>query len=263
MFYLKYFFKILIKSPGRGVSLIIFSLLLVFSLGQRPFLEEQFTKLIPENKAGASFFALMSSTEPYQKIASQMTALPGVYKVEVLNEAQIKDEVKSILNTMQVDVKNNLIDLSYVGLKIIYNKDVRPRGQELIRDYLTHLAQEGNITLGAIKSTDALFEKRNLLISNIKEWGYTAYLTLLVVFWGISLLLVRSKIVEASYLLESYQRRNKVGLKMAINGLIFLFICSALMTFSLGMPRFVNLGVAFILFFLGGLLHMKKAEWEN
>lgn len=236
---------------------------MVFSLGQRPFLEEQFTRMIPENKAGSYFFALISSSESYQTIAGQMGVLPGVHKVEILSENQIKEEVKNILGNLQLTNPQAMMDLNYVGLKIIYTRDLKPRAQELVRDYLTHLVGESNITLGAIKSADATLEKRNQLITSIKQWGYTMYLALVLVFWFVALISVRSKITETSYLLENFQRKRKVALKMAINGLSIIFLVSLAITFILGMPKFLNLGFALALFVVGILLHSKNYQWEG
>ncbi len=263
MFYLTQFFKILFKSPLRGFFLFLFSILMVFSIGQKAFLEDQFLKMIPENKAGSYFYALIASTESYQNVARQMTVLPGVHKVEVLSEAQIKDEVKGILGSLQATLSPTTLDLNYAGLKVIYAKDLKPRAQELIRDYLTHLVGEGNITLGAIKLNDQSLDKRNQFIGAIKTWGYSLYLFIIFSFWMISLLSVRVKIAEASYLLESYQRKKKVGVKMASFGLTLIFILSVASTFILGMPQVLNLVVAFVLFVVGILLHSKKYLWEN
>jgi hypothetical protein len=236
---------------------------MVFSIGQKAFLEEQFLKMIPENKAGSYFYALIASTESYQNVARQMAVLPGVFKVEVLSENQIKDEVKGILGSMQISLPQSSMDLNYAGLKVIYAKDLKPRGQELVRDYLTHLVGEGNITLGAIKVNDQSLDKRNQFIGAIKTWGYSLYLFIVFLFWMISLLSVRVKIAEASYLLESYQRKKKVGVKMASFGLSLIFILSVALTFVLGMPQIINLVVALLFFIVGILLHGKKYQWEN
>jgi len=263
MFYLIQFFKILFKSPLRGFFLFLFSVLLVFSIGQKTFLEDQFLKMIPENKAGSYFYALIASTESYQNVARQMAVLPGVHKVEVLSENQIKDEVKGILGALQVDLTQTTLDLNYAGLKVIYAKDLKPRAQELVRDYLTHLVGEGNITLGAIKVNDQTLDKRNHFIGAIKSWGYSLYLFIIFLFWMISLLSIRVKIAEASYLLESYQRKRKVGVKMATFGLSLIFAISVGSTFILGMPQVLNLTVALMIFVIGILLHSKKYQWEN
>lgn len=219
--------------------------------------------MIPENKAGSYFYALIASTESYQNVANQMAILPGVHKVEVLSETQIKDEVKGILSSLQVNLNQATLDLNYAGLKIIYAKDLKARPQELVREYLTHLVGEGNITLGAIKINDQSLDKRNHFIGAIKSWGYSLYLFIILLFWVITLLSVRVKIAEASYLLESYQRKSKVGVKMASFGLTLIFAVSVASTFILGMPQLLNLAVALIIFIVGILLHSKKYQWEN
>jgi hypothetical protein len=263
MFYLVQFFKILFKSPLRGFFLFLFSIILVFSIGQKNYLEEQFSRMIPENKAGDYFYALISSTESYQSVAQQMGQLPGVYKVEILSEAQIKEEVKSVLGSLQVDMNESKLDLNYAGLKVVYGKELKPRAKDLIRDYLTHLVGEGNITIGAIKANDQISDKRAQFISVIKTWGYSLYLFIIFIFWVVSLLSVRVKIAEASYLLENYQRKKKVALKMALNGLMLIFVISVAITFILGMPQILNLAFVFGIFVVGIFLHAKKYFWEN
>ena len=263
MFYLIHFFKIFFKSPIRGLFLVIFSFLLVMSLGQKKLFEEQFTQAIPENKAGPSFYALISATESYQNIARQMQVLPGVHQVEILSEEQIKNEVKNVLGSLQIGSVPNNLDLNYAGIKVVYIKGLKPRAQELIRDYLTHLVSEGNITLGAIRDNGEAFDKRAQFIAAIKTWGYSTYLVVLLSFWFLSLLSMRGKVEEASYLLENYQRKTKVSFKLAINGLGLIFILAVLSTFSLGMPQFLNLIAALVVFIIGISLHMRKLRWEN
>lgn len=264
MFYLIQFFKILKKSPLRGFFLFLFSLILVLSIGQKNYLEEQFTKMIPENKAGDFFYALIASGESYNHVARQVAVLPGVFKVDVLSEEQIKEEVKSVLGTVQADLTDTNLDLNYAGLKVTYAKDLKQRPKELIREYLTHLVGEGNITLGAIKAPDQINDKRAQFISVIKTWGYSLYLFIVFIFWTISLLSVRVKIAEAAYILEHYQRKQKVGLKMAINGLALFFLISVGATFALGiMPQILNLVVALMIFILGTAIHAKRYQWEG
>ncbi len=140
--------------------------------------------MIPENKAGDYFYALIASSESYQSVARQMSVLPGVHKVEVLSEAQIKEEVKNVLGSLQIDTATTSLDLNYAGLKIIYAKDLKPRAKELVRDYLTHLVGEGNITLGAVKTNDQIADKRAQFINVIKTWGILALLIHYFYFLG-------------------------------------------------------------------------------
>ncbi len=52
--------------------------------------------MIPENKAGDFFYALIASSESYQSVARQMAVVPGVFQVDILSEDQIKEEVKGM-----------------------------------------------------------------------------------------------------------------------------------------------------------------------
>lgn len=218
--------------------------------------------MIPENKDGDYFYTLISSSESYQTIAGQIKMLPGVHTVTILSEAQIKEEVKTALGSLQVEINNSNLDLNYAGLKVVFVKDLKPRAQGLIREYLSHLAGEGNITLGAIKNNDQSGDKRAKFIQLIKTWGYLFYLFIVLIFWTVSLFSIRRKIVEASYLLENYQRKKKIGLKVALLGLGLFFVLSVFFTFLLGIPPFVNLAIPMGIFIFGISLHGKKYSWE-
>lgn len=263
MFYLKQFFKILLKSPVRGFFLVFFSILLVFSIGQKNYLENQFSKMIPDNQSGDYFYALIASKESYQSVARQMTVLPGVHRAEVLSEEQIKEEVSNILGNLNLNMEEMNLDLNYAGLKITFTKELKPAAQTLVREYLTHLVGEENITLGAVKNIEMKGDRRAQFIGMVKSWGYSIYLFMVFTFWTISLLAVRAKITEASFLLESYQRKKSVGLKVALNGLLLIFLISVSCTFLLGMPELLNLLVALSIFIVGISIHSKKYIWES
>lgn len=263
MFYLKHFFKILAKSPVRSFFLLFFSVVLVFSLGQKQLIEDQFLKLIPDSKAGASFYALISASESYQSIAAKVGMLPGVHKVEVLNEKQIQDEITNIFGSLQVEMNPTELDLNYAGIKVTFTKDLKPRSQDLVRDYLVRLGAEDTITLGAVKVQDSVQDKRAEFFNILKQWGYSIYVLVVGIFWLISLILVKSKIVETSYILEQYQRKSRIALKLAMSGLGLIFIFSLGLTFVAGMPQLINILFAFGAFAIAVVLHATETRWNG
>jgi len=117
--------------------------------------------------------------------------------------------------------------------------------------------------MGAIKENGEAFDKRTQFIAVIKTWGYSIYLTILAIFWLLSTLSLRSKIEEASYLLENYQRKTRVSMKMALSGISLIFFLAVSTTFILGIPQVMNLLLALALFTFGILLHTRSMDWEN
>ncbi len=242
---------------------MLFSVMLVFSLGQKELIEAQFVKIIPDSKAGASFYALISATESYQSIATKVGMLPGVYKVEVLNEKQIQDEITNIFGSLQVEMNPSELDLNYAGIKVIFNKDLKIRSQDLIRDYLVRLGSDGAITLGAVKVQDTIQDKRAEFFNVLKKWGYSALVLLIGIFWLISLVLVKNKIIETSYLLEQYQRKSKIAIKLACSGLGVIFLFSLGLTFIAGIPQLLNLLFALGAFVIAIVLHATETRWNG
>ncbi len=251
------------KSPIRSFFLLLLSVLLVFSLGQKDLIETQFLKIIPDSKAGSSFYALIQASESYQSIATKVGMLPGVYKVEVLNEKQIQDEITNIFGSLQVEVNPQELDLNYAGIKVIFTKDLKPRSQDLIRDYLVRLGSEGSITLGAVKTQDQIQDKRAEFFNIMKKFGYSVYVFIVSIFWLITLVLFKNKIFETSYILEQYQRKSKIALKLALNGFTLIFILSVGLTFIAGIPQVTNLLFALLAFVVAILMHSSKMTWNG
>ena len=189
--------------------------------------------------------------------------LPGVFKVEVLNEKQIQEEITNIFGSLQLEMNPQELDLNYAGIKVIFNKDLKPRSQDLVRDYLVRLGSEGSITLGSVKAIDSVQDKRAEFFNVLKQWGYSLYLLIITIFWFITLILVKTKIFETSYILQQYQRKNRIALKLAMNGLGLIFIFSVGITFAAGMPQLINILFAFAAFVVAVILHATDVRWNG
>jgi hypothetical protein len=208
MFYLTQLLRIFFKRPlasfGLVVSTVFCSVLLSVN-GQ------QLTSHlgIVEHQPTADFFhALVDGRQNHSRISRNLLELPMVVGVDLLSREDIASEVNQILGNLSTTLGASALNLDYTGLKVYLDPTTSESSRELVRDYLVRLAGESNITLGALVrsvQTQAAF--------SVKYIDYALYIVALF-FWAMMMRLFISELAKQSYLIEQFQRRDRVALKI-------------------------------------------------
>jgi hypothetical protein len=210
MFYLGNFFKSLLAKPLAaimwGLTLSGLASTVIFKEDVESFLGSQ--KIIANNPY---FYAVVPAEINTSYIQRKLKNLPGVETVALLAKEQVGEQVKAILeNTLEnsgVSWEEDLSDLNYAGLKVALSPDLQARSQDLIRNYLSRLAGGKDVTMGAVKKP--LLPEKTDRKSYSRALG-VALPSLLVLFYLISLLLMKGTLGKSSFLLETYQRKRNV-----------------------------------------------------
>jgi len=275
MFYLAQFFKALKIAPVRGGLFLISTFLLLISLGEMDALEKKYFHSENARMTGAYFYALISSKENNLAVARKLRVLPGVEQAITLSEKKIKLEVERLLGAFKKDLatelqdelhnelKNDLINLEFTGIKVVFQENITQRTQQLIRDYLSRLVGTDKVTLGPIKKPNEEFKKNAQLALFLKDWGIIGVVFLCVLFWFSSLQIFSKVIAKQSYLLEQFQRKKFVRIKILGVGPLLALAFGPLVMFIFGQPQEVNL-----LFFtgiacLGLMTQLRKSTWNT
>jgi len=263
MFYLNQLGKIFSKSPLQSISFVILTLMMVVGITQKDHFEKVVFKSIPNQNQGAHFHALIAGQENYSRVSRKIQALPGVWGVKVLEKVQIDKQVKTILGDLGSTISASMLDLDYAGIKVIFKRGLQARSQQLIKDYLQRLVGSSKITLGGTKSDSDIEKSRTAFFSLFKNWGVGVFSVVIICAWFVSLFLFSSKIKETSYLLERFQRKNHIALKLYLMACGFIFALSLLLNVTLGAPNFIVMLMTSCLVLAGSLLQVKKYKWQN
>jgi len=264
MFYLSNFFKAFFHNPLRGFVFVIATMAFVASAFVTTKVENSLMKGIAKMERGASFFALIDSRENNNRVARKLRELPGVNKVKVLSKAHVSSSLDELLKTLNVGVSRDLIDLSFSGLKIEFQKGLPQRSQNLIRDYLTRLVGVEKLTMGAInrESMEAK-KKRGSFSVMIKTYLGPIVTATAGIIWFILFLIYRKDFIRTSYLSEQFQRRTNVPAKSLASGFLLLFgVTGAGMFFATGLPQITQILFVFTTMFMVLVIHFKRTEWE-
>ncbi|MEC7275431.1 MAG: hypothetical protein VXV96_03850 [Bdellovibrionota bacterium] len=259
MFYLVTFYRTLFSKPmvaalwGCGLFLITFSFV------GRGTLESKLVLSTKPTQVNPYFFAVMPKGINAEYVKRKLLDIPGVDKVNLMAEASIESHVKSVLESTQLDWDSDILDLNYSGLKVSLSQDLKPRSQKLIRNYLTRIAGEKDVTLGAIKTPRQEESKLNLthLFDRVFYWLPFAGIGLFL----LSLFSIREELGKESFIIETYQRRNRVFERgMAYAQAPVLLLMGAL-AFSYGTVALIGLGITGLGLFVILGLGIKSKKW--
>ncbi|MEI8348055.1 MAG: hypothetical protein WCG27_11350, partial [Pseudomonadota bacterium] len=137
------------------------------------------------------------------------------------------------------------------------------RSQQLIRDYMARLVGENNITLGPIISDQAYLELKEYWSAWPKKWALPSVIAVIFLFWCLFATMFCQKIRQKSYLLQEFQRRQKVPLKTISVGLLFLLSFAWAATATWGNPQWVPLVILQVPFLILIALQSREVAWKG
>lgn len=263
MFYLNNFFQIIKKNIVWGGLFTFTSLFVLIGALNFSVLEKSVFNETTNLSSGPYFHALISGDQNHERISRKLTELPGVSRVEILGESEIQNQVTKVLSNLDLEIKLEDMDLNYAGLKVILDKNLQERSQNLIRDYLVRLVGSSKLTLGAVNAISKAEEIKNQLFSKFKEWGITLVSVASLIIWGLIAIVFSTKVQQSSYLVEKFQRRNKVGLKVMLIGMTSLFMICVALTFTLGHLNVVGAVVGLSLVILLSSIQLRNLQWHE
>ncbi len=210
------------------------------------------------------FYALLDNKENQARIARKLRILPGVKQVELLSEKSVSTMTEEIIKNINIDLNSELERLNFSGLKIIFTKDISSRSIDLIRDYLTRLVGGQQLTMGGVKKPIKNQIKISKMLSSIKLWGGSFFILIIFLIWGVSFFQFQSVLLKRSYLIERFQRRTYVDLKVLSSGLAAMSILASGFFFGVfGTPSIVNvLTLAAILCF-PFIIKFRSFRWDS
>ena len=153
------------------------------------------------------FFALIPKDLNSNYVKRKLIKLPGVQKINQVSEDKVNGHVKSILAESKVALDDSLMALNFSGLKIYLAASLKESSQKLIRNYVSRLAGESEVTLGALHRPQDDPQKSEMFLSKHFSIGLsllagTVFFICMLSFW--------KKLERASFVYEQFQRRTRV-----------------------------------------------------
>lgn len=223
MFYLNHFFKALFNFRVSGLLFVVFSLTLITATHNRKSIKKFFS-LSNKTTSRPYFNALISNDSNLTAIERKMSKLPGVKAVRVKKAVEVSKELNSLQLDLNSDVLKSLSNINYSSVTIELSNSIQGRSQSLIKEYLTRLVGDKSITISKIKNPKRIELSKNSPGVLMHKWGDLYIIGILSILWLASCLSFGTYLKNYSFLIEKFQRKKKVDMKIFAFGMSFLFV---------------------------------------
>lgn len=225
MFYLKEFFKLIKENFIVGILFIAStSALVVVSWHQ-----EKISIIISSAQKSIStpyFNALITDRSNLLSVVRKMKSLPGVLEVSFQGDKELKKEVSSLKASFGDHVLEGFSAESFKNMRIELESGIQAKSQSLIREYLTRLIGEDNVTMSQVKTPQIKKNHETTFMTLITKWGNKYLLLLVSFFWMFCLFLFLKPLKTYAFIIEKFQRKVAVAPKVILSG-VGLFVATA------------------------------------
>jgi hypothetical protein len=241
---------------------MMLTFLLISSFAYKGQVQSFFDKKFKLKEQEIYFNALVKSTIPTKSLQYKMMNLPGVIKVKIIPSKNLKSKLKKSLDNVDVNLASEMANLDYQVLKISLAKNVNAKSLSLIKEYLVRVIGQDSLTLSSLKRKNGVDQNNSFLVGFLKKISLI-FCLVFSIMWFSSFFSTSMAIENEAYLVEKFQRRSNVKIKVF---LFFEFI--ALFPLLLVSAVDTNVELLNILFaFLPlGLMHLtlvKNVKWRD
>lgn len=245
MFYLKEALRLFQKNTFLSIVLSLFTFALFFGVANFNDLEKVVSKHLPKVENEHYFNAIIDKKVNISSIKRKIEGLPGVKSVSVLDKQDTTKKIRSVSSTLGLSKKEASSLNEMESLKIALTSQVSQSSINLIREYLTRLAGTDNILMGSVKkriSNEKIFKR---LVAQLKRWPLQIGIGFVFLLWTISFFAMRKEILRVGYIIESFQRKKNVALKVATSFILLNLSVSFVLSLIFFVPNWYAV-VAFI-----------------
>ncbi len=262
MFYLKLFYKQIISTPIKGATLILLFFLLLLSISLSTKISEQVAQIVPQENESSFFTALISNKDNYSWISRKIKKLPGVKRISVVSTLEIKEHVNKLINSLNIEMNDIGVDTSYIGLKIFFKEAISHRSKVLVRDYLSRLTGNNDITIGEIQTSS--FSKYNFtkIDQKVNRWVPIISVAIIGIIWLLAWGVFVKDLKNLAYLTEKYQRKQNIFFKTSVIIIALSVIVECLFVYLFKVSVEFYLLIA-IVNMTALIISNKRIIWEN
>ena len=261
MFYLNEFLKIFKRNTFVALSFCLINILLFFTIVNFNSLQKSLSKRLPQIENEHYFNSLVSSTVNVKAIERKIKGLPGVKRTSLISKKEAHQNLKKLEGSLGLDALELQELKKMVTLKVVLDEKVSESSINLIREYLKRLVGVEKILLGAVKKKISKEKMFKHLVANVKKWPLQVGIAITVIFWMISLTALRKQVMTSAYLIESYQRKSKVAMKISFAGIACLSILALAVSSIFFIPNWYAVAMFSILSIGVVTFSSRKRSW--
>ncbi len=262
MFYLRELLNFIKRNIVASFSLV-FSIIAISMIVTNYYEIDQIVKnKVPTLENEHYFNVVVENGVNFNSLKRKVEGLPGVKSLVSISDEKIQNTVTKVSSEFALD--NEALDAiqSLKSFKLSLREDVSERSINLIREYLTRIAGKNQLILGSVKQKIVDDKLIKSFLVNVKKWPIQMALVFFSLTFIVSFLLVRGRLKQFSYILESYQRRNYVHLKLMLSLFSISLLGSILFSITFLKPNMINLFLIISSLLIIPFVFCRKKGWQ-
>ena len=245
----------------RGFFFLLLGVTAVLIASQKKLVDSQLEKFVRGPERGSYFYALISSRHGAGELQRKLVSLPGIEKIQILDSQNIEKKAQTLLSAHDLHFPKELSQMSYFGLKVVLSEKIRPRAQQLIRDYIVRLVRDKDVILGNVKNFGPT-QKTSQFLKWIRWAGSSLALAVSFVFWFFAGIWILGPIKKMAYVVENFQRRCHVAVKTYLMACFIVVGMGIVLSLLMGKIQWMGLSTIAIPAGLNFLFTFKNYQWN-
>lgn len=182
-----------------------------------------------DNKTNRSpyFNALISGEKDISFIKRKMQQLPGVDSIKIKKKLNAKTELNNIIPNSSIS--DALGAKTFTPVKIFLNANITKSSRNLIREYLTRLMGKESVTFSRVKYPAKINLKKYPFFKVFSNWSGAYFAFICFGLWIVSTILIAPYFYQQAYIIEKFQRKSSVGIKMYSGLLLILTMAMSIL----------------------------------
>ncbi len=263
MFYLVEYFKSLNESIIRGVSFLLLTCALCFSLTHREWVAEVTARITPEKLVNPYFVAVLDSSVDSAKVVSFINKLPGVISIDDKESKDSESKINALMSDLGEGYQLDSKFLNLKSLRIILSPTLSSESLKFIRDQVVKVGGKDHISATEVKFPEVTKVMKSHpfyeFIAKGGDWGVISFITFC---WIISFWLCYDVFRSRSYIIEKFQRKKLVAAKSLAGGLGIIAVTFSLLGLWNGTLRFLDLLILFMILSVFWTFTLQEWKWK-
>ncbi len=245
----------------------VFSLLtisLVVTVSNYDSFKIRISNALPSIQNEYYFNALVDGNLNTSSISRKIEGLPGVKAVESISSTKSLAVTNQLKEVLALDKSDITEIVSMKGLKVVLDEKVSASSTDLIREYLVRLTGKDNVVLGSIRKKIANNESWKNVMTELKKRPLQVLIVVVSLFWLVAFASIMRNLKQISYLIEKFQRKKNVALKMYATNILTSTIVGCIVSFAFFAPdQVLAIIVSSVLLASTAWYSVGKVEWQK
>jgi hypothetical protein len=263
MFYLTEFFKSLGESLIRGLSFLMLSCLLAFSLTHRSWIANTIDKVSPEKLVNPYFVAVLDGSVNEAKLRALIGKMPGVLSIDDKESQRGKVKLAALVGQLGSDYSLDANLMNFKSVRIMLSPSLSSESLQFLRDQVVKMGGKDHMTATDVKYPEVTGVMKAHpfyeFLATAGDWGVVGVIAFL---WMISYWLSYDVFRSRAYLIEKFQRKKLVAAKSLATGLGVVVLSFTAIGIWNGTLKFLDLAVLFMIISVFWTFSMQEWKWK-